>query len=58
VFIDNEELEKNAKKNNTVALIHFVSIIESCEARLKLEWISGEEGISEDFQDLKRLTNE
>jgi len=41
VFIDNEELERNARKNNTLALIHFVSIIESCEARLKLEWISG-----------------
>ena len=37
VYIDNEELEKIANKNNTVAMIHFVSIIESCEARLKLE---------------------
>lgn len=40
VYIDGEELEKredkSKEKKGLVALIHLVSIIESCEARLKL----------------------
>lgn len=39
-------------------MYYLIEIIESCEARLKLEWISGQEGISEDFQQLKALTKE
>ena len=44
VYIDLETLEKGEKKG-AVLLIHLVSIIESCEARLKLEWVEGQEGI-------------
>jgi hypothetical protein len=46
VYIDFDAIQKNETKDK-LALIHFVDIIMSCEARLKLEWISGQEGISE-----------
>ena len=35
-----------------------INMISSCESRLKLKWIPGKEGISNEFQELKELTKE
>lgn len=58
VYIDAEELYKREERRNEMRMYYLIEIIESCEARLKLEWISGAEGISADFQELKALTKE
>jgi hypothetical protein len=39
-------LLRREEKRNEMRVFHLIQIIESCEARLKLEWISGAEGIS------------
>ena len=54
VYIEGEELFKREERKNEMRMYYLIEIIESCEARLKLEWISGQEGISEDFQVLAR----
>jgi hypothetical protein len=46
VYIDAEELLKREERKNEMRMYYLIEIIESCEARLKLEWISGAEGIS------------
>jgi hypothetical protein len=46
VFVDAEELLRREERKNEMRMFYLIEIIESCEARLKLEWISGAEGIS------------
>lgn len=41
VYIEAEELFKREERKNEMRIYYLIEIIESCEARLKLEWISG-----------------
>lgn len=57
MFIDIDQLNAKADKG-TLSLLELIKMIQTCESRLKLEWISGKEGTSNEFQvDIVLLRN-
>ena len=53
VYLDPESLYSKDTKKSNLKLGTIIDMVESCQSRLKLRWISGPEGISNEFQNLK-----
>lgn len=50
VYLDIETMTNWAIKKNYLQLGILIDFVETCQSRLKLKWISGAEGISNEFQ--------
>jgi hypothetical protein len=46
--------ETSNNKQESVSMSKIIKIIESCESRVTLDWVPGQEGLSNEFQELKK----
>ena len=46
--------ETSNNKQESVSMSKIIKIIETCESRVTLDWVPGQEGLSNEFQELKK----
>lgn len=56
IYLEVDALYPKAIKENNLKLVYLLDMIETCEEKLKLKFIAGEEGISNNYQQLKEET--
>lgn len=54
VYLEPEAFYQKALRKNYLKIVNIIDAVETCQSRLKLNWVAGEEGISNEFQQLKQ----